>query len=115
MRHQHHGVVAGRFAVRVELADHVADGARRLLGLCLRRQVEFRHGVNDAALHRLEAVADVRQGAIKYDVHGVGQVRPFGVRLEGKPLHAIVRGQDIGRRLGNVGGVVSHHTSARLP
>ena len=114
LRHQHHGIVAGRFAVRVELADHVADGARSLLGLCLRRQVELRHGVNDAALHRLEAVADVRQGAIEYDVHGVGQVGPFGVRLERKPLHAVVRGQDSGRLLGH-GGVVSHHTSARLP
>ena len=56
LRHQHHGFVAGRVAVRMELADHVADGARGLLVLLAGREAELAHRVDDAALHGLEAV-----------------------------------------------------------
>ena len=36
LRHQHHGLVAGAVAVRMKLADDVADRARRLLELRVR-------------------------------------------------------------------------------
>lgn len=78
LRHQHHGLVAGQIAVRMELAEHVADGARRLLVLGVGVQAQFAHGVDDAPLHRLQPVADVRQGAVHDHVHGVVQIGLFG-------------------------------------
>ena len=80
LRHQHHGLVAGRVAVRVELAEHVADGAGGLLVLGPGAEAELGHGVDDAPLHRLEAVAEVRQGAVQDYVHGVIEVGLFGER-----------------------------------
>jgi hypothetical protein len=43
--------------VRMELADHIADGARRFLVLGAGREGKLAHGVDDAPLHRLQAVA----------------------------------------------------------
>jgi hypothetical protein len=80
LRHQHHGLVAGRVAVRVELAEHVADRAGRLLVLGGGAQAQFAHRVDDAPLHRLEAVADVRQGAVQHDVHRIVEVGLLGTR-----------------------------------
>ncbi len=76
--HQHHRLVAGRVAVRMELADHVADGARRLLVLGGRGEAELAHRVDDAALHGLQPVADVRQRAVEDHVHRVLEVRALG-------------------------------------
>ncbi len=109
LRHQHHGLVAGRVAVRMELADHVAHGARRLLGLRPGRQAELAHGVDDAPLHRLEAVADVRQRAIEDDVHRIIEVGLLGELLQRQLLDAL----EISCQL----SIVLHGrlTSARLP
>ncbi len=76
--HEHHRLVAGGIAVRVELAQHVTHGTRRLLVLAGRRQPQLGHGIDDAPLHRLEAVADVRQGPVENDVHGIIQVGLLG-------------------------------------
>ncbi|MCY1439051.1 hypothetical protein D9M71_552700 [compost metagenome] len=62
----------------MELAEHVADGTRRLLVLGVGVQAQFAHGVDDAPLHRLQAVADMRQGAVHDHVHGVVEVGLFG-------------------------------------
>ncbi|MNO72104.1 hypothetical protein D3C76_630390 [compost metagenome] len=78
LRHQHHGFVAGRVAVGVELAEHVTDGTRRLLVLGIGIEPQLAHGVDDASLHRLQAVADVRQGPVHDHVHGVVEVGLFG-------------------------------------
>src|SRR6185503_3143454 len=59
----------------MKLTDDIADGARRLLVLRRRREAELRHRIDDAALHRLETVRDVRQRAIEDDVHRVVEVR----------------------------------------
>ena len=75
LRHQHHGVVAGRVAVRMKLADDVADRARRLLRLRVRTEPQLRHRVDDAALHGLESVGDMRQRAVEDDVHRIVEVR----------------------------------------
>ncbi len=79
LRHQHHRFVAGAVAVRVELADHVADGARGLLRLGGGRQAQLAHRVDDAPLHRLQAVAHEGQGAVQHHVHGVVQIRALGI------------------------------------
>ena len=68
--------------MRMEFADDVADRARRLLGLRRRRQAQFAHRVDDAALHRLQPVADLRQRAIENDVHRIVEVGLLGVFLE---------------------------------
>ena len=74
LRQQHHGLVAGAVAVRVVLAEHVADRAGGLLVLGRRAQPQLAHGVDDAALHRLQPVADERQGPVHDDVHGIIEV-----------------------------------------
>ena len=71
LRHQHHGFVAGAVAVGVELTEHVTDGTRRLLVLGIGVQAQLAHGVDDAPLHGLQAVADMRQGTVHDHVHGV--------------------------------------------
>ncbi len=76
--HQHHGFVTGAVAVGVVLTQHVTHGTGGLLVLGQRRQTQLAHGVDDAPLHGLEAVTDMRQGPIHDDVHGVVQVSLFG-------------------------------------
>ena len=67
--------------MRVKLADHIAHGARRFFEFGRGLEAEFRHRVDDPALHRLQAVADMRQGAVEDDVHGIIQIRLLGVGL----------------------------------
>jgi hypothetical protein len=86
----HHGLVAGGIAVRVKLAEHVTDGARGFLVLGCCRQAQFGHGVDDAPLHRLQPVADMRQRAVENDVHGVIQVGLLGKGLQRQLLDAFV-------------------------
>jgi len=86
--HEHHGLVTGGVAVRMELAEHVTDGARRFLVFGCGVEAQFRHGVDDAPLHGFQTVADVRQCAIENDVHGIIQVRLFG---EGRERQALDR------------------------
>ncbi|MNM85214.1 hypothetical protein D3C81_973240 [compost metagenome] len=62
----------------VELAEYVTHGTRRLLVLGVGVQAQFAHGVDDAPLHRLQAVADMRQGPVHDHVHGVVEVGLFG-------------------------------------
>ena len=82
LRHQHHRLVAGAVAVRMELADDIADRARRFLRLGAGVEAEFAHRIDDAPLHRLEAVADEGQGAVEHDVHRIVEVGALGVILE---------------------------------
>jgi len=77
--------------VRVELADHVADGARGLLVLGGTAQPQFVHRVDDAPLHRLQAVADVRQRAVEDHVHRVVEVRLLGVVAQANALDVAAR------------------------
>jgi hypothetical protein len=74
----------------MELADHVADGARGLLELGTGLQSQLAHGVDDAPLHRLQAVADVRQGAIQDDVHRVVEVGLLRILAKGDALDAVI-------------------------
>jgi ribosomal protein S5 len=71
--------------VRVKAPEHVADHAGALDRFRTRagreRQAHARHRVEDAALHRLLTVADVRQGAALDDaqrVFEVGALRVVG-------------------------------------
>ena len=57
--HADHGVVDGGVAVRVELAHDLAHHAGALDVAAVRPQAHVTHHVQDAPLHRLEAVAGV--------------------------------------------------------
>ena len=72
--HADQGVVDRLVAVRViaahHLADHLGALARGVLGV----QPHLAHGVQHAALNRLQAVADVGQRAVGDDRKGVGEI-----------------------------------------
>ena len=69
--HAHQRVVHRAVAVRVVLAQHVAHHRRGLLVGPARHQPELVHRVEDAPVHRLEAVPHVGQGAGDDDAHRV--------------------------------------------
>ncbi len=75
--------------MRMKLAEHVTDGTCGLLVLGVGAQAEFAHGIDDAPLHRLQTVADMRQCAIHDHVHGVVEVGLLGEIGEGATLHAV--------------------------
>ena len=75
LRHADDRVVDRRVAVRVVLADHVADHAGRLLVGLVPLVAELAHRVQHAAVHRLQAVADIGQGASHDHAHRVIEVR----------------------------------------
>ena len=75
LRHAHDGVVHRGVAVRMELADDVADDARGLLVGLVPLVAELAHRVQHAAVDGLQAVADVRQRASHDHAHRVIEVR----------------------------------------
>jgi hypothetical protein len=60
--------------VRVIFTDHVADDARRLAIGLVRREAVLDHRIEDAAVHRLQAVAHVRQRARHDHAHRVIEI-----------------------------------------
>ena len=66
-----HGLVDGGVTVRVVLADDLADRPRTLLVRAVGEDAGLVHGVQDAPVDGLQAVAHVRQGARRDDGHGV--------------------------------------------
>jgi hypothetical protein len=97
LRHADHGVVDRRIAVRVVLTHHVADDAGGLL-VGLRAVVAaILHGVQDAAVDRLEAVAHVREGAAHDHAHGVIEIGAAHLLFDRD-------GRDVGGGRGRCGG-----------
>ena len=74
----------------VKLAQDIAHrpGGFFIFGRGL--QPQFGHGVDNPALHRLEAIADMGQGPIQDDVHGVFSIGFLGEHRHGH-LFDIVR------------------------
>ena len=75
LRHAHQRVVHGVVAVRVVLADDVADHAGGLLVGLVPVVTELAHGMQDAPVHGLQAVANIGQRAADDDAHGVVEIR----------------------------------------
>ncbi len=73
LRHAHQRVVDRAVAVRVQPTHHLADHAGGLHVAAVGAQPHVRHRVEDPALHRLEPVAGVGQGAGVDDRVGVLQ------------------------------------------
>ena len=74
LRHAHQGIVDGQVAMRVVLAHDIADDpggfhVRAAVGV-----VQLVHGEQHPAMHRFQAVANVRQRTPDDDAHGVVQV-----------------------------------------
>ena len=75
LHHAHQRVVDRHVAVRVVLAEHVADDGRALLVGAARHEAELVHRVENAAVHRLQAVAHVGQRALHDDAHRIIEER----------------------------------------
>ena len=63
--------------MRMEPADDVADHFGGLLVGLIRRQPQQPHGVKDAPMHRLKAVAGIGQGALGDGGQRVRQIALF--------------------------------------
>ena len=74
MRHTHNGVVHRLVAVRVVFADDVAHNTGRFLVGPVPVVVELMHRKQNAAVHRLEAIPGVGQGAAHDHAHRVIEV-----------------------------------------
>jgi hypothetical protein len=94
LREVHHGVVGRAVAVRVVLAEHFADVARAL-GEAVRAGLA--HGVQDAALHRLEAVGNLRQRARLDGRDRVAEVGLGGVPLDRRGVVSVIGGEQVER------------------
>ena len=80
--HAGQGLVDGRVAVRVVRPHDVADHLGALVVRPIGSEPVVEHGVEDPAVHRLEAVADVGQGPGDDDRHGVLEERALHLLLD---------------------------------
>ena len=71
LRQADHGLVDREVAVRMVLTDNFADRPGRLLVRTVGVDAALVHCVQDATVHRLQAIAHVRQGARRDDRHRV--------------------------------------------
>jgi hypothetical protein len=110
LRHAHQRVVGGGVAVRVVAAEHVAHHPRALHRLRAagwrEGQAHAVHRVQDAALHGLLPVADIRQGAALDDAERVFEVRALGVVGQRQALGGV------GRRVGREVEEIAHRRRA---
>ncbi len=70
----HQRVIDRELAMRMELADHISDYPRAFLVPGGRVEAELVHRVHDAAMHRLEAIAHIGQGARHDRRQRIGQI-----------------------------------------
>ena len=73
----------------VELAQYVTHGPGGFLVLCPRGEAELCHRVDDATLHRLEPVTDMRQRTVENDVHGIVQIRLLREVAQRRAFHSL--------------------------
>ena len=89
--HQPHQSVVDRLiTVRVILAEHIAHDAGAFAVRPIRCQAQFVHRVEDAALHRLEAIAGIGQGPTHDHAHRVLEVGALHLLMQGDRLNALL-------------------------
>ena len=93
LRHAHERVVGGLIAMRVELADDVADDAGAFLVGGPGIEPQEAHGVQDAPMDRLQAVASVRQRPMHDGRERIGEVALLERVLEVDGLDALAGGR----------------------
>jgi len=113
LRHADHRVVGGGVPVGVIAAQNIAHHARALHRPWPRRRGEGQahalHGVQDAPLHRLLAVAHIRQRAAFHHAECIFEVGAFGIVRQ---RHRI-GGLAAGRRLKEIGSGIHLRIVAR--
>ena len=77
LSHSHDSVVNRRVTVRVILTNHITHHAGRLFIRLVPVVVQLIHRKQHSAMHGLQAVSDIRQGATHDHAHGVIHVRLF--------------------------------------
>src|SRR5690606_22307196 len=94
-------------AMGVELADDVADHARRFLIALAGVEPEQAHGMQDAPMHRLETVACIGEGALGDGRQRVGEVAFFQRLAQvNDVLAAVGRGHSVSASHGRSWGSV---------
>ena len=83
LRHAHQRVIDRLVAVRMILTDDVADGACRLAVRLVPLKAVLVHRIEDAAVHRLQTVARIRQRTRHDHAHGVIEVRALHLVEDG--------------------------------
>ena len=74
----------------VVFAQYIAHGAGRLLVLGRLSESQLTHGVYDAPLYWLQTIANMGQGAIQNDVHGIVEVGTLGIVLNRLAFNAVI-------------------------
>ena len=74
LRQPHQRVVNRLVAMRMEITHHVADDLRRFLERRPRIEPQQPHAVEDAAVHRFQAVARIRQRPVHDRGQRIGEV-----------------------------------------
>ncbi|MNT09405.1 hypothetical protein D3C72_1441860 [compost metagenome] len=74
----------------VELTHDVADDAGAFLERSIGPEPHLAHGMNDAPMHRLQAVADVRKRTMHDGRQGIGEITLFQRRLQVNRLNMII-------------------------
>ncbi len=102
--HAHQGVIGRLVTVRMKAAQHVAHhtGTFDRLGTGIaigpaKAQTHARHGIQDAPLHRLLAVAHIRQGPALDHAQCVFKVGTLRVGRQVGRIAAVVRGRARGK------------------
>ena len=75
LRQAHESVVDGEVAMRMVLAHDFADDAGALARGAVGLKAHLLHGVQNAAVHRLQSVADVGQSAADDHRHRIVEIR----------------------------------------
>ncbi len=96
--HADHRIVDRRVAVRMVLPQRFSDHPGALLMRLVGGEPHVVHRVQDAAMHRLQAVPDVRERPDDDDAHGVVDVALLHLLLDG-PVDDLVSEDRISRRL----------------
>src|SRR5690606_25603383 len=86
LSHADHGVINGGVSVRVVFTHHFPDDFGGFLVFAVPVIADGALAKEDAAVHRLEAVADIWQGARDDDGHGVVEVRLLHFVFDGDGL-----------------------------
>ena len=114
LRHAHERVVDGLVAVRVVLADDVADDAGAFLVAVAGIEAQQPHRVQDAAVDGLQAVAGVRQRPVHDGREGIGEIALLERLLQVDRLDALAGGR-VDRLAHERDLVVRESAAAQLP
>ena len=101
--HARHGLIDGRVTVRVEFTQHLTHDTGGFLVGCVGTQSQLLHGIQYAAVDRLQAIACVGKGAGDDHAHRIIQIRITHLGIDINLLDISVLAVR-----GNLGGFVCH-------